>query len=305
MNSSPSRSETVRSGGSPTDDPRDRVILLPDGRRLGYRAYGPDEGPLVLLFHGTPSSRLVWGFIDDAAHALGVRAVAPDRPGIGLSDDQPHRGILDWPADMEVLADHLGADTFSVAGWSGGAPYALACGVELPERVAAIALVAGIGPLDREGAYDGMGRTEREALRLTHTAAWLAKPMYQGLRSFVNRQPGIARRIIETSLPPLDRAEFEARGSADEALAYLRESLRQGPRGVVLDYRLFTFPWGFQPEAVKVPVHIFHGDEDRTIPAHHADDFATRIPHATRTIWTRGGHMAVVDHGKELLELLV
>ncbi len=297
-------SDTTVPRPTTTLHPRDHVMLLPDGRRLGYRTHGPADGPLVLLFHGTPSSRGVWDFIEPAANALGVRAVAPDRPGIGLSDDLPNRGILDWPADMAALADELGAEQFAVAGWSGGASYALACAVELPDRVSSAAIVNGIAPLDRDGALVGLGRTEREALRLTHRAAWLAKPMFALLAEFVRRRPGVARRMIETSLPPRDRAEFEARGTAEESLAYLREAFRQGSRGVVLDYRLFTYPWGFDLEEIRVPVHVFHGEQDRTIPVHHADEFARRIPGATRTVWTGGGHMAVVEHGEELLRAL-
>jgi len=275
--------------------------VLADGRTLGYRALGATEGPAVLVFHGTPGSRLSWDFLHEAAVELGIRVVAPDRPGIGLSDDQSNRGILDWPSDMTELVDQLGIDAFSVAGWSGGAPYALACAVALPDRVTAVGIVSGISPLDRDGAYDGMGRSERNALQLTHKAVWLAGPMYRGLRELIRFQPSIARRLIETSLPPRDRAEFEARGSAKDALAYLREALRQGPRGVVIDYRLFTFPWGFELAEVGVPTKVFHGEHDRSIPPHHADEFVSRIPGATLTIWSKGGHLAVVDHATELL----
>ncbi len=288
-------------GADTSHEPGDHTLQLDDGRTLGYRTIGLPQGPAVLVFHGTPGSRLSWDFLHDAAVELGVRVIAPDRPGIGSSDDQPNRGILDWPADMATLADHLHLDTFSVVGWSGGAPYALACAITLPERVTAVGIVSGISPLDREGAYEGMGRSERNALQLTHKAVWLAGPMYRGLRELIRFQPWMARRLIETSLPPRDRAEFEARGSAADALAYLREALRQGPRGVVIDYRLFTFPWGFELTQVGVPTHVFHGEDDRSIPPHHATEFATRIPGATLTIWAKGGHLAVVDHGIELL----
>ena len=34
----------------------------------------------------------------------GIRLIAVDRPGIGLSDHQPDRTILDWPEDVAHLA---------------------------------------------------------------------------------------------------------------------------------------------------------------------------------------------------------
>ena len=286
----------------PPGDPRDRVMLLPDGRRLGYRTYGPSSGPAVLAFHGTPGSRCSWDFLDGPARDTGVRVVAPDRPGIGLSDDMLVRGIVDWPGDIIRLVDDLEIQRFAVVGWSGGAPYALACGALVPDRVRAVAVVSGIGPIDRDGALGGMGRTERSALRLTHRAPWLAAPLYRSLAALVRFQPGLARRIIERSLPPMDRAEFEARGAPEDALAYLSEALRQGPRGVVQDYRLLTYPWGFALRDITSPVHVFHGDDDRSLPLHHAHDLVRRIPGATTHIWPDGGHLAVVEHAIEVLE---
>ena len=55
-----------------------------------------------------------------AATKAGVRIVALDRPGYGLSDFQPDRTILDWPRDVEEAAEALGLTRFSVIGGSGG-----------------------------------------------------------------------------------------------------------------------------------------------------------------------------------------
>ena len=43
----------------------DRVIDLADGRSLGVSTYGDPQGTPVLLFHGTPGSRL-WVDGDDS-----------------------------------------------------------------------------------------------------------------------------------------------------------------------------------------------------------------------------------------------
>ena len=62
---------------------------LSDGRVLGYDDHGPLAGRPVFLFHGTPDSRCGWYCIGDEtlAYKLGVRVLAPDRPGLGLSND--------------------------------------------------------------------------------------------------------------------------------------------------------------------------------------------------------------------------
>lgn len=80
----------------------------------------------MLLFHGSPGAAVGWMFADGPAREVGVRAVAPDRPGIGASSFQPDRRLVDYPADVATLADGLGIGEFAVLGWSAGGPYALA-----------------------------------------------------------------------------------------------------------------------------------------------------------------------------------
>lgn len=83
------------------------ALLLSDGRTLSYAEYGEPAGKPVFVFHGTPGSRFLAKAFDQAASARGVRIVAPERPGYGLSS--PHRGkLIDYPDDVLQLADALG-----------------------------------------------------------------------------------------------------------------------------------------------------------------------------------------------------
>ena len=128
-----------------------REIRLHDGRILAYAEYGGPRGLPIVHCHGTPSSRVEGNLIFNAAVAaeLGVRIIVPDRPGMGRSDFQPGRRIVDWPEDVLQLAEALGLDTFAVLGSSGGSPYAAACGALIPNRVRLVGLLGGVGPADR------------------------------------------------------------------------------------------------------------------------------------------------------------
>ncbi|MBE0681614.1 MAG: hypothetical protein IH589_06840 [Anaerolineales bacterium] len=77
-------------------------IQLRDGRRLGYDEHGASNGKPLFYFHGSPSSHLESNlyFGDDLLQALNVRLIAVDRPGLGLSNFQPQRRLLDWSNDM-------------------------------------------------------------------------------------------------------------------------------------------------------------------------------------------------------------
>jgi pimeloyl-ACP methyl ester carboxylesterase len=103
------------------------VFRLRDGRALGYAEYGDPGGTPVFFFHGSPGSRLQRHPDASIASELGTRIITIDRPGYGLSDFQPERTLLDWPADVAQLADALHIERFAAIGLSGGGPYLLAC----------------------------------------------------------------------------------------------------------------------------------------------------------------------------------
>src|SRR6476661_2822678 len=160
-----------------------RIIRLPDGRALGFAEWGDPAGRPVFLFHGTPGSRLSRHPDESQARAQGVRLITVDRPGYGLSDPLPRRRLLDWPADVAALAAALRLERFALVGVSGGGPHALACAYACPDRVTAVALIGGAGPMDDPVALRQMMWVNRAALRLAPrlpgwSAAWPGRVTY-------------------------------------------------------------------------------------------------------------------------------
>jgi pimeloyl-ACP methyl ester carboxylesterase len=139
-----------------TTDRVNQTIVLKDERRLGFAEYGDASGNAVFHFNGSGGSRLEHPSDLSILTDLGIRYVSTDRPGHGISDPQPDRRLLDWPDDVEQLADHLGISTFHVIGWSAGGPHALACAYKLPDRISAGALISGLAPPDRPNPYEGL-----------------------------------------------------------------------------------------------------------------------------------------------------
>lgn len=81
-----------------------KVIDLSHGRHLGYHDFGDPIGAPVLYIHGTPDSGVtLTGYEDPLSKRLGIRWIAPDRPGIGNSTFYPHRRVSDYPTDLRVL----------------------------------------------------------------------------------------------------------------------------------------------------------------------------------------------------------
>ena len=133
-----------------------QTVTLKDGRRLGFAEYGASTGRPVFHFHGSGSSRFEHPSAESMLDLMGIRFISVDRPGHGLSDFQPQRRLVDWPGDVCYIADHLGIGEFYVEGYSAGAPHALACAHQLPERVLAGAVYGCVAPMNRPGAYQGL-----------------------------------------------------------------------------------------------------------------------------------------------------
>ena len=70
-----------------------------------HSEYGDLEGKAVILFHGSPGSRLFRHPDESIALNLGIRLITVDRPGYGLSDFKPDRTYIEWADDVARLAD--------------------------------------------------------------------------------------------------------------------------------------------------------------------------------------------------------
>jgi hypothetical protein len=96
------------------DNDNSDTLLLPDGRKLGYAQYGSQTGRAVLFVHGHPGSRLEGAHLHNLGLKLEARIIASDRPGMGWSSPHPDRTLLDYPKDLEHLADHLKLESYGV-----------------------------------------------------------------------------------------------------------------------------------------------------------------------------------------------
>ena len=115
--------------------------------------------------------------------------LAPDRPGVGDSSPwAPGRGstVAEYAHELRAFADALELPIFSVLGYSGGGPYALAAAHALPDRIAAAAVVSGAGQV---GVWASVRDFEMTDWLLTRLAL---------------RVPVVARAILDVRLE--DRA---------------------------------------------------------------------------------------------------
>ncbi len=283
----------------------DNILRLRDGRLLGYGDYGDAAGVPLFFFPGFPGSRLQASGGDEPASRLGVRLVAPERPGMGLSDFKPERSMLDWADDVVELADALGLDRFGVGGVSGGAPYALACAYKIPRRLTVAGIISGLGPLDTPEALGAMAREGRILFDLTRRLPPLANATSWAVAQVVEHWPERYLERMVQSMPECDRQILARPEVRQMVLADTAEAFRQGGRGLAREAVLYSRPWGFRLEDIRMPVQLWQGDADLSVPLSMARAMASAIPDCRATYFPGEGHFFLVDRMEEILRMLV
>ncbi|MDP7269212.1 MAG: alpha/beta hydrolase, partial [Pirellulales bacterium] len=167
----------------------ENILRLKDGRKLGYAEYGNPDGFPIFLLHGNPGSRLIWGLLPTALLPPDLHVIAPDRPGYGLSEYSAHRSVADFPEDIVELADSLGVGEFSLAGFSGGGPAALACAWKIPDRLYSVGVISSVGPLEKPLALIGMRRMFRALYRASYFLPWIVRAQMGFVASLARRNP--------------------------------------------------------------------------------------------------------------------
>jgi pimeloyl-ACP methyl ester carboxylesterase len=243
------------------------VVRLRAGRTVTFVAAGPDDGYPVVYCHGAIGSpRWHTPGLDEAIERLSVRYLVVNRPGFSGSDPAPDRTVADHAQDIGELMTVLGYSRFSVVGVSAGAPYALACGWALPDRLTGLAAVSPLGPPDGPGASTS-------------------------LRYKVPLVPYGSRRVG----PALAHLSLRALGLQRQTCA----------RAMIDDYLVCRRPWGFQPAELRIPVTLWHGRGDRLVPLSHTLALAEAIPGCDACVDRTGGHFFYGRALPEILESLL
>ena len=196
---------------------RSRAVEVGAGGRVQLLEKG--DGPPVVLLHGTGVPA---GFLLPLLNELGgVRAMAPDLPGIGLSDpidlppDRYRETAVAW---LDSLLDALELDSTALLGHSGGGVWALWYALAHPDRVRRLVLL-GVPALPktrcplpiRLGATPGLGAVlSRLAPPSPKSLLRLARSL--GEKATLPSHPDLVDLLVAVARDPIAdraaRAEF-------------------------------------------------------------------------------------------------
>lgn len=270
----PREEAAARYGGPPS-----RTVQLMSGAMAHYRAYGPEDAPVLLLLHGSNASLHTW---EPWAKLLAGphRVITVDLPGHGLTgavpgEDYSQKGMAAFVLEFAAALDLKG---FAIGGSSMGGGVAARFVIENPGQARALILV------------DAAGQSS-------------ALPREPGLGFRLARLPG-----VRDALPYIGSRYIYAQGLkqafADDALVtdamidrYALLNRMAGTRQATLK-RFQEAPDGVleaRAGEIAIPTLILWGDQDTLIPIDAAEVWRAKIAGSELIVYPGIGHIPMEE----------
>jgi pimeloyl-ACP methyl ester carboxylesterase len=273
---------------------RSRFIEVRSGRRVHVLEAG--EGPPVLHLHGSSTSSL--SHLPLLERAEGVRSIAVDRPGFGLSEPVHVRSERFRDAAVEFVdevLDELGLEMSALAGGSMGATWALWYTLARPERVRRLALL-GSAPL-LPGTRPPLTLRVMATPVIGDVLARVVKPNAKtvvrlmssvGEKDTIVRYPDLIESLVAAGRDPIASAANLAELRAIISALGFRPAMRVSPD----DLRRMT-----------VPTLLVWGDHDPVGGVEVAQATASLIPDAQLEVLP-AGHVPWLGNPDRVSDLL-
>ena len=285
---------------------RDERLVRPDGRIVGWSECAVADGRPVVRLPGTPGSR--FNLPADLGPWLerGLRLIAIERPGFGVSTRLRGRGFAEHADDVVAVLDRLGLDRVPLFGGSGAAPHVLAVAARHPDRVSAATIVAGAAPLTDDELDAEIG-FDRRADRLARERNLVGlRAMFAAARDDVLAAPVEGLRRLMDDAPAADQAVMASEEWQSAMPSGVAEALREGVDGWVDEALALHGDWAdIELDRIATSLTWWHAGGDEHCPVSAARRLVARIPGARLVEWPVGGHYAgYADEGALLDELL-
>jgi pimeloyl-ACP methyl ester carboxylesterase len=290
---------------------RRRTVSTADRREIEVLTAGDPSGYGWLWIPGSPSAAADYPRLADVASQLGLRLVTWSRPGYGASSPRASSAqgprVVDDVPDIETIVEAEGIEEFIVVGWSGGGPRALACAAMLPELCTAAATLAGLAPFDAEGLdwSSGMGPGNVADFAAAREGA----EVYAAFKkTYFLPMTAASVDDVAAGLAMLRTPSDDVTLSAGLAAWLTEMTHRAGAQGVIGardDGLALVAPWGFDVRSIAVPVAIWAGRQDATVPFAHGRWLAANVPTAVPHLLEDAGHLTLIEDLEDVLRELL
>jgi pimeloyl-ACP methyl ester carboxylesterase len=263
--------------------------------RLDVEVGGPADGRALIHHSGTPSAGLLFGPQVTLGAERGWRHISYARPGYSGSSRHPGRSVGDCVADVAAIADALAIERFFTIAQSGGGPHALATAALFGDRVIAAAITGGVAPWNADGLdfLAGMGQMNHEEFGAALVGEAELRPWLERAASeMVSVSGAELHKVLGDLVSEVDRKALTG-AFADHLADSVAASISNGVDGWLDDDLAFTRDWGFDLQAISVPVTIWQGGQDRFTPFAHGQWLAEHVHGARPKLLPPQGHLSI------------
>lgn len=262
-------------------------IDLPSGARAHYRLQGNDEGPKILLLHGSNASLHTWeGWVEELEDTYFIATV--DLPGHGLTgatpnDDYTYGGMVQF---LQEFTTAIGFDRFFLGGNSMGGGISLSYALTFPKQLNGLILVDAAGidlppeaqdKVDFPIAFQLAGRWYSDWLFENVTPRSIVR---DGLIKSVTNQAVVTEEAIDLYWE-LARHPGNRRATGKRFVWY-----REGRTALPVDQ-------------INLPTLILWGEDDKLIPVDVAHEMHKRIKGSQLRIFRNMGHIPMEEYPAE------
>jgi pimeloyl-ACP methyl ester carboxylesterase len=245
---------------------------MPTAAGLHYFLHEGGSGlkPALVLIHSAGGDHLSWPA--ELRRLPGFRVITPDLPGHGKTTGPGHQSIQDYARDIVEFIDVVGLSRAVFVGHAMGGAISLALALDYPDRVAGIGLISS-------------GATLPIPSSVIENAANLST------------LPLAIKNLLEMSLG--SQTPDNLKGIVFKRLAETRQTL-------LLDDLLACnkFNVADRLTAIRAPVLVVCGTEDKLTPLRFSQLLSSKIPGAALQTMEGAGHMLVVEQPGRLAKLI-
>lgn len=265
-----------------------------EGRVLEVVTAGEPSERAFVFHHGGFGCSEGMAPLYRAASDAGVFLIGITRGGYARSSRREGRRTFNYVNDTRVALDHFGVTEFVSFGWSSGGP-AMVSDLQDSRCVGGIGIASDAPrvsedwqsyldqylPANSDGVTSEGIEWDLEAARLLYG---------KDLEAY-----------FELLLCPADRALVRGQ-YADELAEGIRIGMAPGLEGLLDDFESDADSWGIDLGAIKKPIALFQGTDDRFCTPAHGHYLRDNLGNAELVLIEGQGHLSIMyDHADEMV----
>jgi 3-oxoadipate enol-lactonase len=253
-----------------------------NGIELNYEVKG--NGTPIILIHGHPFDHTMWQ-PQIEAFSKEYLVITPDLRGYGKSSlsNPANAKFEDYATDILKLADHLGIESFHLAGLSMGGQIIMEIYRQAPARVKSLILADTFASLDtpeaKQARNEGAVKLEKEGM-----SGYADESIYKMIKSdHVAAMPEVSGHVLKMMKATSPVAAATAMRARSGRIDYLNDVLPK----------------------INVPTLVIVGRQDEFTPVAKAEEMKQKIQNCKLIIIENAGHMPNLEQPEEFNKIVL